>query len=46
MLRLSRDFSDEFKLKIGIKVPHTDIKHALDERTTVRVNVNMAWRET
>ncbi|MFC5431633.1 muconate/chloromuconate family cycloisomerase [Paraburkholderia denitrificans] len=41
-----------FKLKIGARALHTDIKHvadikrALGERATVRVDVNMAWSET
>jgi muconate cycloisomerase len=40
-----------FKLKIGAKPLHADIKHvadikrALGERATVRVDVNMAWSE-
>jgi muconate cycloisomerase len=41
-----------FKLKIGAKAIETDIKHvadikrALGDRATVRVDVNMAWSET
>jgi muconate cycloisomerase len=41
-----------FKLKIGAKALQVDIKHvadikrALGERATVRVDVNMAWSET
>ncbi|HVW51995.1 MAG TPA: muconate/chloromuconate family cycloisomerase [Trinickia sp.] len=41
-----------FKLKIGAREPSIDIKHvaeikrALGERGTVRVDVNMAWSET
>ncbi|KFG92759.1 muconate cycloisomerase [Burkholderia paludis] len=41
-----------FKLKIGAKAPETDIRHvaeikkALGEQASVRVDVNMAWSET
>lgn len=41
-----------FKLKIGAKSPETDIRHvaeikrAVGDRASVRVDVNMAWSET